>query len=276
LIFLAGGGTSTIYIKVTSGTSNLNIPHSKIATIQTWTSSTNAPRLGGDLSLFTNLNYLQVTGTNTLSGSVTNLTRLTYLYVSSNTTLSGSITGLTKLTYLRVGGTNTLTGSIAALTALTYVDLSTGSTTISGSIAALTLLGTLNVAGTNTLTGSFNALASLTYVKVSGSNTISGDLKLISTNLTYFSLNLCAVILYTAGGSFANIPTSSSIIRINPSAGYGLTTAMVDQLIIDINTTRVAGRAINVTLQGSNQTKSAASTAARNAIIADGGTCYTN
>jgi hypothetical protein len=131
------GGTRTIYVKCTSGSSNMWISANTVTKINAWTSGANAASLSGDISKLTSLTYLKVTGNNTVSGSIAALTSLTYLSVGGNNTVSGSIAGLTSLTYLAVYGSNTVSGSIAGLTSLTYLAVY-GSNTVSGSIAGLT------------------------------------------------------------------------------------------------------------------------------------------
>jgi len=128
---------------------------------------------------------------------------------------------------------------------------------------------------TNTVTGSFNLLTDLTYLYATGNSTISGDFKNISSKLTYVYLTPCTVVDYTSGGSWVAL-NAASTLQIEPAVGYGLSSDEVDNIIIDVAATKVAGRVVTVKLQGSNAGRTAASDAARAVIIADGGTVTTN
>lgn len=171
-------GQSTVYIKCTSGTSILTIEHDRVTQIRGFVSITNAPSLGGDLSLFTNLNYLNITGQNTLSGSITNMVKLTFITVTGSNTLSGSVADLTLLTQLYVTGSNTLTGSVEGLTNILILNIG-GNNTLSGSIAGLTTLRTVQIDGT------------LTQITVPNVTNIKGlhSLKMFQTMLTSANVN---------------------------------------------------------------------------------------
>jgi len=99
--------------------------------------------------------------------------------------------------------------------------------------------------------------------------------KFISSGLTYCVLNPCAVVDYTSGGDWGSIQVSG-YIRISPSVGYGLSSAEVDLLIIEIENTKEGGRAVIVILTGSNAVRTSASDAAVTAIENDGGSVTTN
>jgi hypothetical protein len=187
--FFSGPGTTSIYIRCSSGTSNLKFNSNNPTQFAVWTSAANAPSLSGDVSQFT------------------------------------------LLTKISVGGNNALTGDISQLP--------------------------------------------LTYLNVLGSNRLSGDLKYNSAALTYVRLTACAMDTYTAGGNWSGI-LAGGTIHISPSPGYGYSSAMIDLLLQEIASTKFPGRAVNVTLQGSNAPRTSASDAARNAIVADGGTVTTN
>lgn len=272
--------------------------------------------ISGDISKLRKLTNIVLLGTNTLSGSVSDLTLLTLLYVQGSNTLSGSITNLIKLTTINVTGTNTLQGSIANLTllemlyitgssnitgsitnlvSLNYVNLSPNS--ISGSVANLVLLTNLyiggsantltgdignlvnltklDVLGNNTLSGSLNALNKLAWLNIAGGNLITGDVKNISAVMTRCYVINGRMDTYTSGGDWSKI-SAGGTVTIKPVAGYGLSSAEVDLLIQEIAATKVAGRAVVVDLRGSCLARTAASDAARNAIVADGGTVTTN
>ena len=272
---VTAGAERTRYIKCPSGTANFYIEKDTITSWGQWTSGTNAASLGGDISVLTSLTSMWVLGSNTLSGSVAALTSLTTLSVGGSNTVSGSVAALTSLTYLSVTGSNTLSGDVSALTSLTYITV-TGSNTLSGSIAALTSLTWLTVTGSNTLSGSVAALTSLTYLTVLGSNTVSGDVALISAGITLlYIVGQNQIVTYTAGGDWSSIDNDGTVI-VSPGVGYGLSSAEVDLFIQEVESTRTAGRAIHITLTGSNAARTAASDAAVTAIENDGGTVTTN
>ena len=139
-------GQTTMYIRQATGAGYISIEHDRITQIREWASAVNAPSLGGDISLFVNLNYLSVAGQNTISGDITNKIKLTDLLVLGSNTLSGNVEGLVNLTYLRVSGSNTITGSIEGLTSLINLNTS-GNNTLSGSISGLTLLQSCTIDG---------------------------------------------------------------------------------------------------------------------------------
>ena len=232
--------------------------------------------VSGDITNKTKLKNLSIySTTSTISGSVTNLTNLTQISVNANS-LSGSVAGLTNLTYLGARGTNTLTGSVANLTNLTYMDMYGGGNTLSGSVANLTRLTYLRNTGSgNTLTGSIEGLTDLTFLYVQGQNTLSGDLRVISSKLTSVYLAPCAITTYTSGADWSKLTTIGGLL-VNPAVGSGLDASEVDLLIQEISATKVEGRAIAVTLRGSNAARTSASDAARNDIVADGGSVLTN
>jgi|GEM_PF-1325275 len=231
----------TIYLKVTSGTSNLLIfaknnwkywGKEAAGSDFGWLASTNAPSLSfvfdatlplslekiivdgsntvsGSIANHVNLDYIRFGGTNTVSGSIANLTSLTYLSITGSNTISGSIANLTSLTYLRVGGSNTISGSIANLTSLTYFRVE-GSNTMSGSIANLTLLNYVMITGSNTIEGEITNLTSLAFLSCTGGNTLSGSV----SNLTALTYIYCAG-ANTISGDFGVNNASNGITTIN-------------------------------------------------------------
>jgi peptidoglycan/xylan/chitin deacetylase (PgdA/CDA1 family) len=309
---------NTIYIKVTSGESTLKFSKNKVYKIGAWTSGTNAPVLGGDITIFRELEYFDIQGNNTISGDVSKLVNLNYIYTLGSNTLSGDISALTNLTYVFLGGAsntiavtltnlvnltyfkaagantvggsisnlvslthleislaNTVSGSINSLTSLDYLRLGAGNT-ISGNVALCPLLTYLYVAGANTLSGSFEGLTNLTYLRIESNNArVAGDLKVISSKLTLCWLNQCAVVDYTSGGNWGSI-SAAGYIYVLPATGFGLASAEVDLLLQEIAATKVAGRAVNVNLTGSNAARTSASDEARATILTDGGAVTTN
>ena len=248
------GGARTRYIRCPSGTSNFWIKTNTITSWGAWVSGANAASLSGDISTLTALTHVDIAGSNTLWGNVALMTLLNYLRLDGNNGLSGSVTALILLTYLSVTGSNTL----------------------SGSIAALVLLTVLEVTGANTLYGSLDALTLLTWLNLTGNTTATGDVSLISAGLVYcVFVGSNQVVTYTSGADWSGL-YAGSWIWIDPAVGYGLSSAEVDLLIIEAENTRVASRAINISLEGSNAARTSASDVAAAAIISDGGTVTTN
>jgi len=220
------GGTRTIYLKCTSGSSNMWISANTVTKINSWSSSTNAASLSGDISKLTVLTYVNVSGNNTLSSSVSGLTSLTYLRISGSNTLSGSVAALTGLTYIYVTGSNTLSGSITALTSLTFLSVG-GNNTLSGSVTALTGLTIMSVVGSNTLSGSVAALTSLTVLQVTGSNTLSGSVAAL-TGLTYVEIYGSN----TVSGSVAALTSLSTLAVTGSNTLSGSITALTSLTVL--------------------------------------------
>jgi adhesin/invasin len=203
----------------------------------------------------TGLTYLNVGGSNTVSGDIANApTGLTYLSMWGSNTVSGDIANVpTGLTVLSVGGSNTVSGDIAnAPTGLTYLNVG-GSNTVSGDIA--------------------NAPTGLTYLDVRGSNTVSGDIANAPTGLTSLSMGGSNTIADYTGKTWTTKPTSFYLI---PVGAGGLSTAEVDQLLIDFDDDLVWAAGNVITLTGANAARSAASDAAVASMVAEGATVTTN
>jgi peptidoglycan/xylan/chitin deacetylase (PgdA/CDA1 family) len=312
----AHGSATNRYIRCSAGTVNMTLSKAKITQLNNWVASTNAPSIGGnigkhieiqriynlgnntlsgDISKCKLVSYIYLTGTNTISGNISQLTSLTYLNVqSAGAVLTGDISNLVNLTLLWVN-INGLSGSVANLVKLTTLNAAYntgiggsmaglillesctvgGVNTLSGSIAALTKLTRLDLSGSNTVTGSLEALTLLTYLSLLGNNTVSGDMSKMCSNLTTVYLYPCAMTIYTAGGNWNKI-SSQGTVSIRPGVGYGYASDEVDLIINEIEATRVADRHLHIILTGSSAARTAASTGAVNAIIADGGAVTTN
>ena len=190
-----------------------------------------------------------------ISFDVANLpSGLTYLYVTGYNTISGDVANLPSgLTRLGVTGYNTISGDVANLpSGLTRSDVY-GSNTLSGDIVNLPSgLTTLGVYGSNTLSGDIvNLPSGLTYLNVTGSNTIAD---------------------YTSK-TWTTKPATFKIIPVSPG---GLSTAEVDQLLIDLDDDLTWATGNVITLTGSNEARSSDSDAAVNNMTADGATITTN
>lgn len=285
--------TQHLYIKCSSGTSNLKISANKFDTIESWTSGTNAPSLGGDItylwttskiamlgnntffgdvSKLINSTTIHVDGNNTLSGDLSGLTQLKSIFVRGSNTITGSLTNLVNLTFARIEGSNTVSGDITNITGIKYLNIK-GSNTITGDISDKTSLYYISVSGSNTLYGSIEALSLLTTINIIGLNTVSGDLGLNSglKNITYLALlGKNQIVDYTSGATWGN-----AVVQINPDTGYGLSATEIDSMLIDMaNSGNMSGKTI--TLQGANAARTSASDAAVSTLEAAGCTVNTN
>ena len=234
--------------------------------------------LSGDIAnLSSGLTRLEVYGSNTLSGDIANLpSGLTYLNVGGSNTLSGDVANLPSgLTYLNVGGSNTLSGDVANLpSGLTYL-YAYGSNTLSGDIANLPSgLTYLVVYGSNTLSGDIANLSSgLTRLEVYGSNTLSGDIANLPSGLTYLSVGGSNTIADYTSKTWTTKPATFKLIPVSPG---GLSTAEIDQLLIDLDDDLTWASGDVITLTGTNAVPSSASDAAVNNMTSEGATVTTN
>jgi peptidoglycan/xylan/chitin deacetylase (PgdA/CDA1 family) len=267
--------STTVYIKVTSGVSNLILYKNLSITINAWTAGTNAPSLGGEITELSKITNLNCQGNNTLSGVITKFYDLEQFHVMGSVTITGDITLLTKLNYL--SSTCTLTGDITNLTLLTTLWNTLTSWVFTGDITNLTNLVSVNLKSTdNALTGSINGLTSLTWFYVLGNtNVFTGDLGLIVANLQYLRLGGSHRIeQYTEGANWSALIDESYVVIPN-NTGYGFTAAKVDAIINEINSTRTAGRKIYISITG-KEGRTHASDVAKAAIIAASGSVSTS
>jgi len=203
------GSLQTMYIKVTSGTSNLTIDKplavTKLGQTSTsgWVASTNAPSMEAtNWYQCTNLVNLSAFSCN-LTGSVSEwsaLTSLTYLSCSS-TSVSGDVSGwsaLTSLTILYCYSTS-VSGDVSGWSALTSLTiLRCNSTSISGDVSGWSALTSLTTLRCNS-----------TSVGWSGTSawSIDADIQFQDCNWTATEVNNCLASL--AGG-----PVTGSQINI--------------------------------------------------------------
>jgi len=154
-------GHGIIYIKCSSGVSTITVGNRKLYKIESWTASTNAPSLGGNISLFINLVILSVTGNNNLSGSISGLIKLIKLWCLGSNTLSGSIAYLLYLAQYWVVGSNTIGGDASGNSLLTSFIVD-GNSAISGNSDNMTLLQSATIAK-----GTFQFLRTITNKQLS-------------------------------------------------------------------------------------------------------------
>ena len=131
-----------------------------------------------------------------------------------------------------------------------------------------------NCQGSNTVSGSLSDLpAGLTYFNCLGSNTVSGSLADLPAGLTYFyCLGSNTVSDYTT----KTWTTKPATFNFQPKAGYGLSEAEINQLLIDFNDDLVWAAGNTITLTGGNAAPTGLGIDAKNAIIAEGATVTTN
>lgn len=247
---ITSGATSTFYLKVLSGSSNLTTEKLKVTQLNTWDSSTNAASINAfdianipaNMTVFFD-NYIigvsvYVIGNNTITGNLSSLrSNLTSFNVGVGTnSITGNLSSLpTGLTSFNCGTGNTITGNLSSLpSGLTFIRVS-GSNTISGdlsSIASLPLT-VLNFQGSNTIAGNLSSLpSSLLLILVLGSNTITGNLSSLS------SMNLLAFQIVgnnTITGNLNGLPLTLNQLQIGGSNTVSGNLSSLSSLLIYIN-----------------------------------------
>ena len=114
---------------------------------------------------------------------------------------------------------------------------------------------------------------SLTYFNCVGSNTITGNLSSLPVGLTYFSCSGSNTIGDYSGKAWAN---NQIRIYFVPVAGGGLSSAEIDQLLIDLAAAGGTWSADKqVYLRGTNAARTAASDAAVATLVSKGVTVTT-
>ena len=153
----------------------------------------------------------------------------------------------------RVTGDNTVFGSLARLSRGLVEFVCWGDNIISGDLAHLP-------EGLETFT-------------CWGDNIISGDLAKIPDGVAYFKCGGNNVVANYSGKTWTTKPSTFVLKPVSPG---GLSTAEVDQLLIDFDDdlTWASGNVINLT--GANAARSSASDAAVASIEAEGATVITN
>jgi hypothetical protein len=130
----------------------------------------------------------------------------------------------------------------------------------------------LDIWGANTVSGDLGTAPSgLTYLDIRGSNTISGDIGTAPSGLTSLLITGSNTISDYITKTWTTIPVAFDLRPVSPG---GLSTAEIDQLLIDLDTdlTWTSG---TITLTGTNAPRSAASDAAVANLILEGVTVTT-
>jgi hypothetical protein len=217
-------------------------------------------------------------GSNVVSGDLTNLpSGLTYFACTGSNTITGDLTNLPSgLTYFDCYGSNTISGNLTNLPSGLTSFYCTGSNTISGDLTNLPSgLDTFACAGSNTILGNLTNLPSgLTYFYCAGSNTITGDLANLPSGLTYFyCVGSNTVSDYTTPHTWSTKPTT---FNFQPTGVGGLSTAEIDNLLIDFDADLVFASGNVIVLTGTNAARSATSDAAVTNMVSEGATVTTN
>jgi len=179
------------------------------------------------------------------------------------------------LTYFSCWGSNTVSGDIANLpSGLTYFDIH-GDNTVSGDIANLPSgLTYFDCVGDNTVSGDIANLPSgLTFFRCRGSNTVFGDIANLPSGLTYFDCYGNNVIAGYSGKTWTTKPAKFHFIPVSPG---GLSTAEVDQLLIDFDDDLTWASGNVILLTGANAARSSDSDAAVANMVAEGATVTTH
>jgi hypothetical protein len=204
--------------------------------------------------------FTNTTGAGTgIKFDVGNLPRaVTYFYVTANNTIYGSPSGLPPmLSYLALYGANTFSGAIL------------------GFPIGLT---TLNYYHTNPTCGLYGAMgdfpAGLTYLGFNAAVGVTGDMAAIGDVCKYVAFNRNAA---KATYSTTVWPSTMDRVYYTPTSGNGLTSAEVDQFLIDLAaycTTWTGYKAVY--LAGNNAPRTSASAAAVATLLARGVAVTTN
>ena len=209
-------GQSTIYIRQATEVGYISLEHDRITQIRVWSSAVNAPSLGGDISLFGNLNYINIGNQNTIEGSITDMVKLSDILVLGMNTLSGDISNLNSLANLRIEGANTVTGNVENLTNL-KIFIMGGNYSIYGDLSVLTKLHYIGIFGSPKLL----TISNVTNIKGLCTLMVFG-IELTSTNvnqlLSDFWLNkdetkpIASRQILINGNAYSGAPTGQGLI----------------------------------------------------------------
>lgn len=201
---------------------------------------------------------VSIEGDNVIDGDIADLPAgtLTSLTLLGDTTVYGDIVNIpASVRYFYIGGTNTITGDLADLHSA---------------------MGTFNVSGNNTIYGLVEDLpASIISITLHGQNTVSGDFGGLPT--------ACYYAYFTGLNTISDYMTktwlqSGYTIILTPTGAGGLSSAEVDQFLIDIDNdcpfTITYRRTIDI--RGTNAAPTATSVVARASLIAKGVLLNTN
>jgi len=228
----------------------------------------------GDFDALTRLEIKNVAVDGDLK-DIGTLTGLTYFRCGNNT-LTGDIVYLPRgLIYFRAISPNTIYGNLANLPrTLTYFYCS-GSNTIYGDIGNLPVgLTYFRCFGSNTVYGVIDNLpAGLIAFNCGGFNTITGDIGYLPTRVTYFKCTGSNTINSYTSRTWTTKPATFRLVPIYPG---GLSSAEIDQLLIDFDNDLTWAPGDVIQLTGANAPRTSASDAVVANMISEGATVTTN
>jgi hypothetical protein len=244
--------------------------------------------ISGDIGGIVQTDTVQIYGNNVIEGDVADIPNNTFTTITiiGANTITGDIANLPnqKTTSVQILGNATLSGNIENLPVnITSFYAATGNT-IGGDINNLpsdTALASIILSGSNTVTGDIaNFPNTLTRLEISGANTLYGDLADLTTSVTYFILTGANTVSDynppSGGKTWMNLAVYGTHINFRPAAGSGLSSAEVDELIIDLDDSTIGYFVRTIYITGGNAARTAASDAAVASLLSKGITVTTN
>jgi len=128
--------------------------------------------------------------------------------------------------------------------------------------------------GSNTVAGNLSSLPEgITYFVCRGANTVTGNLSSLPVGVVYFNIEGVNTV-----ADYSERPWSENMRYVyhRPAVGSGLSTAEVDQLLIDLSEVSVWNLEKAIDLRGNNAPRSSASDAAVATLISKGVAVTTN
>lgn len=223
------------------------------------------------------ITILSITGMNEVSGTIPNFIECTNLTITGNNFLSGEVPVLAKINSFNLGGNNTIGGhlnlpnagsvTVGGQNTISSLNLPkstgiiiSGQNTVHGDLFTQISSNTANIQilGQNTISRISGIFSSATQVNIIGQNSLTEDVLSKFPNASNIQIGGNNTMVYAT----KTFPSSMSNIDITGKAA--LTTAMVDQLFIDLNTyvTTWTGSK-RITVKGYSQPPSSASASAR-------------
>ena len=235
--------------------------------------------LSGDIAdLPANILHVAIAGYNTIHGDLVDIPSIVNQFtILGSNTINGGFTAVPiTCSRLVILGVNTIDGDLSDLpNSITYLSIK-GNNTVTGDLSDLNNnLGTLEMWGSNTITGNLSDLPTgLYYSSVIGLNTLHGDLANIPANCNFFFLTGSNTVSDYTHKTWSAVGLS---LYLAPATG-GLSSAEVDQLLIDIDTDVPSwynGRR-EIILLGANAARTGTSNVAVASLIVKGVTVTTN
>jgi hypothetical protein len=236
--------------------------------------------IGGDLSSLvtcSTFSYFYLGGQNGVTGDIQYINTQTIYLLGQNTAYGDISTLKSNLTTFNISGINTITGDISYLSSLPNLNyfVLTGRNSVYGDIQYLpSNLTTVEFSGNSFISGTISSLntPNLKTFKISATNSISGNISDLPSTVNYLQILKNNNKLSYTGKTW---PENMGRVYLQPLAGKGLTTAEVDQMLIDLSnvtnwiTTTTSGYKV-VYLAGHNEPHSALSNVAIGILISKG------